>query len=44
MLIITPREFCPHGTTAPSGIDPPHYQVFTITFGHTKFGRNTLDE
>jgi hypothetical protein len=33
-----------HGTTAPSGPRPPHYQGFMITLRHTTLGRTCLDE
>ena len=33
-----------HGTTAPSGPEPPHYRGFTITLRHTTLGRSPLDE
>jgi len=33
-----------HGTTAPSGQRPPHYQGFMITLRHTTLGRTPPDE
>jgi hypothetical protein len=32
------------GTTAHSGLGPPHYRGFTITLRHTTLGRTPLDE
>ena len=36
------RNIPPHGETAPSGPEPPHYRGFTITLRHTTFGRTPL--
>jgi hypothetical protein len=33
-----------NGATTPTGLGPPHYRGFTITFRHTTFGRIPLDE
>jgi hypothetical protein len=33
----------PHGATAPGGPGPPHWRGFTITPGHTTFGKIPLD-
>jgi hypothetical protein len=33
----------PHGSTAPSGSGPPHYQGFTITLRQTILGRTHVD-
>jgi hypothetical protein len=39
-----PHIFFPHGATAPSGSEPPHYRGFTITLKYTTLGRTPLDE
>jgi hypothetical protein len=36
--------FSPHGAVAPSGLGPPHYRGFPITFRNTILGRAPLDE
>ena len=33
-----------HGTTAPSGLGPPHFRGSAITLGHTTLNRTPLDE
>jgi hypothetical protein len=46
-IIILPFDtifFSPHGSTAPSGPEPPHYRGFTITLRHTTVGRTPLDK
>jgi len=42
--MIEQNYFICYGATAPSVPGPPQYRGFTITLGHTTFGRTPLDE
>ena len=40
---VPPPSLPPSWRNSPSGPGPPHYRGFTITFRHTRFGKNPLD-